>query len=113
VDQARLLYDRVKYVFQNNDALRRRFKATGHRGIRSLNHTATYSVRSNNSDGLQGIPVDRALLDEGHLLDEETYNALVLGTSATNGQVVMITTAGDEKSELLKRLVEYGREVAT
>lgn len=112
VPQAEIIFKRVKYVIDNNPALRKRFKTTGTRGIRSKNDNrpATYMVKAGAEDSLQGVTISLCLYDEVHITKPETWNAVVFGTSARkDGMVLGITTAGDDKSELLKRLYKTGK----
>lgn len=115
VPQAEIIYKRVKYVLDNNQTLRKRFKTTGTRGIVSRNDArpATYNVKAGAEAGLQGVTISLCLYDEVHITKPETWNAVVFGTSAReNGMVLGITTAGDDKSELLKRLYKTGKAAA-
>lgn len=115
VQQANIIYDRVKYVINNNGTLSKRFKVTGTRGIRSKVEAspATYYVKAGKEDSLQGVTISMCLFDEVHICKPETWNAVVFGTSARrDGMVLGITTAGDERSDLLKRLYVTGRNAA-
>lgn len=105
VEQANLIYGRVRHSINNSKALGGLFTATGTRGIRSTKTAATYVCKPAKSDALQGIPVNLALLDEGHLLDQQLYDDIVNGQRAQDvALLVLITTAGDDNSLLLKRL---------
>lgn len=115
VPQAEIIYKRVKYVIDNNPSLKKMFKTTGTRGIVSRNEhkPGTYMVKAGAEDALQGITISLCLYDEVHITKPETWNAVVFGTSAReNGMVLGITTAGDDKSELLKRLYKTGKSAA-
>ena len=115
VPQANIIYDRVKYVINNNKTLRKRFKVTGTRGIRSRieSKPGTYFVKAGAENSLQGVTISMCLFDEVHICKPETWNAVVFGTSARrDGMVLGITTAGDENSDLLKRLYKTGRQAA-
>src|SRR6478735_1812227 len=112
VPQAEIIFKRVKYVIDNNPTLKRRFKTTGTRGIRSKNDNkpATYMVKAGAEESLQGVTISMCLFDEVHICKPETWNAVVFGTSARkDGMVLGITTAGDSKSDLLKRLYATGK----
>lgn len=113
-EQAKIIYDRVRYVFENNAFFKKKYKSTGFRGIthRSEASTASYTVKSKAGEGLQGVPVTAFLNDELHLTPETTWDAAVSGTTSTQGFVLGITTAGDENSTLLKRLYEEGKQAA-
>jgi phage terminase large subunit-like protein len=115
VEQANIIYDRVKYVVSNNVALVKRFKATGTRGIRSkiADSPGAYIVKAGKEESLQGVTISFCLFDEVHICKPATWDAVVFGTSARkDGMVLGITTAGDTKSDLLKRLYERGRNAA-
>lgn len=107
VEQANVIYQRVAHTINNTPALLKRFKSTGTRGIRALDGTASYVCKPAKSDALQGLPVNLALLDEGHLLDQQLYDDLTNGQRAQAvALLVLITTAGDDNSTLLKRLYD-------
>lgn len=115
VEQATIIYDRVKYVVANNNALNTRYKVTGTRGIKSkvADKPGSYVVKAGKEDSLQGVTMSLCLYDELHISKEAAYDAAVFGTSARkDGMVLGITTAGDSKSALLKRLYERGRGAA-
>lgn len=114
-EQADIIYDRVKYVFANNPTLKKRFKSTGTRGIysRDDNRPGSYVMKSKAEESLQGVTISLCLYDEVHLTSPKTWDAVVFGTSARKDAMVLgITTAGDDKSELLKRLYKTGKAAA-
>jgi phage terminase large subunit-like protein len=104
-EQARLVYDRVQRVIASNPALERRMsKLTETRGIKTLDGSR-YEIKAANANTLQGIPVSVGIVDEVHLVNEKTWDALASGTGARPDTLLVgITTAGDENSELLNRL---------
>lgn len=115
VEQANIIYDRVKYVVANNPALLKRYKPTGTRGIRSklADKPGSYVVKAGKEESLQGVTISLCLFDEVHICKPATWDAVVFGTSARkDGLVLGITTAGDSKSTLLKRLYERGKAAA-
>lgn len=112
-EQADLIYQRVYKTVQAHDALRRRFKATGTRGIRRTDKDGYYVTKPAKADALQGIPVTLCLFDEVHLCDEDMWSAMVLGTQAKkDGLVIGLTTAGDDNSTLLRSLYTQGKDAA-
>lgn len=114
-EQARIIYNRVLYVIQNNKTLAKRFKKTTEtRGIQTADAAGTYEVKAAKGAALQGIPVSLCLYDEVHITKPEMWSAMVMGTAQRpNGLVLGITTAGDDNSELLKDLYKRGHEAAT
>lgn len=116
VEQAKNLYRKVRYCVDNVPLLAARFKTTDRNGVRSTHpkKPATYVVKAaGDGKGLQGFSGCLMLLDELHILKPEAWFALVLGASAQPKSLVMgLTTAGDDRSELLKRLYETGRAAA-
>lgn len=101
-EQARIIYDRVLHTITGNETLKKRFKkTTERRGIVSADGLARYDIRPAKEAALQGIPLDVVLADELHLFKTGMWSACILGTSARNGIVIGITTAGDESSETL------------
>lgn len=112
VEQANIIYRRVKHVVDTNRSLLRRFRTSGTRGIVSKrkDRPGSYVVKAGREESLQGVPISMCLADELHLWSPESWAAIVLGASARKGLVVGITTAGDDKSVLLKSLYEEGRK---
>lgn len=104
-EQARLVYDRTMRVISANPSLASLFEAlTDTRGIRAKNG-GRYEIKATKSAALQGLPIDLGMVDEVHLLPGALWSDLLNGTGGrTDCLVVGITTAGDENSELLKRL---------
>jgi len=114
-EQADIIYNRVKFVISQSPILAKRYKATGTRGIRSRNDAkpATYVMKSKSEESLQGITITMCLYDEVHLTKSNTWDAVLFGTSARKDAMVLgITTAGDDKSDLLKRLYKTGKAAA-
>lgn len=113
-EQARIVYDRVLFVIQVNPALRRQFsKMTETRGIKTKDGAGRYEIKASKGAALQGLPTSMSIVDELHITAPPIWSALVNGTVARkNGLVLGITTAGDEDSELLKRLYDLGNKAA-
>jgi len=112
-EQARIIYDRVLHTITGNETLKKRFKkTTERRGIVSADGLARYDIRPAKEAALQGIPLDVVLADELHLFKTGMWSACILGTSARNGIVIGITTAGDESSETLIDLYKQGERAA-
>lgn len=116
---AKVLFDRFKQPFINNTALETRFKVTGYRGVYPRNKKLVAECKVHASDRpekLQSIPFNSeggvaVTLDELHLQKLETYTALKLGIQAQrNTTMLMISTAGDENSDTLHVLQQYGEE---
>jgi phage terminase large subunit-like protein len=103
LDQATIIYNRVKHVIDANAWLKKRFRRTTEtRGIAKADGTGTYKVSPAKEAALQGKPLKRVVLDEGHLAKEGIWTAAVKGTSALDDAIVlMITTAGDQDSKTL------------
>lgn len=105
VEQANIIYDRAKYAVDNSKALSAKLKASGTRGIKHKDGSGSYIVKPAKADALQGIPIPVGLVDELHILPETLWDAVVNGQRAQADAIVVgITTAGDDTSELLKRL---------
>lgn len=108
-DQANIVYDRVLHAVKSHTYLARKFKPTGTRGISHRSGAGTYKVKPAKGDALQGIPVSVCLFDELHISKPEMWAAVVNGQrTRTNGILIGITTAGDDDSELLKKLYRDG-----
>lgn len=104
-EQARLVYDRSMRIIAANPSLAAQFEAlTDTRGIRAKDG-GHYEIKASKSAALQGLPIDLGLVDEVHLVKAALWSDLVNGTGGRpDCLIVGITTAGDEDSELLKRL---------
>lgn len=116
---AKVLFDRFKQPFINNNALEARFKVTGYKGVFPRNKKLVAECRVHASDRpekLQSIPFNSeggvaVTLDELHLQKFQTYTALKLGIQAQrNTTMLMISTAGDENSDTLHILQQFGEE---
>lgn len=108
VDQAKLVYERAHKVISRT-SLARSFVATGTRGIRSRSAGAVYTMKPSKSAALQGIPITLGVVDELHILKSALWTDMVNGAGGRpNALVAGITTAGDDKSELLIHLYEQG-----
>ena len=113
-DQATVVYNRVKHAIHSNPALSRRFKATGTRGISRLDRAGWYKIKPAKADAIQGQVVTVGIADELHVMPEDLYDGMVLGSRAQpNGIVIGISTAGDDNSTLAKRLWQQGREAVS
>lgn len=115
VDQANIIFKRVKNVVDNTKYLKGRFKTTATRGIasRDVRRPGSYIVKAGAEASLQGLPITMCLFDEIHICKPETWDAIRFGTSAQPSAMILgITTAGDENSVLLKRLYETGKQAA-
>ena len=111
VDQARIIYERVLYSIKANTWLAKRFrKATEHRGIHLADGSGTYHVKAARGRAVQGITVSLGIVDELHIIPDELYSSLTLGTSTRrDGLVIGITTAGNEDSTTLINLYRNGQ----
>lgn len=110
-EQARLIYDYVKFTTTNVPQFAKRFtKMTDTRGL-VTNTGSRYEIKASKSAAIQGIPISVGLADELHITREEIWQALVNGTAAQpDGIVIGITTAGDSGSTLLIDLYDRGRK---
>lgn len=107
--QAKIVYDRVRFGIDNNEALRRELKTTGTRGITRRDGTGIYQTLPAKEDSAQGEPASGSIYDELHLGLAALWDALVIAQRARrNALLVGITTAGDDSSELLIRLYLEG-----
>ncbi len=107
--QAKIVYDRVRYAVENNEALLREIKPTASRGIQRRDGSGAYQTLPAKESTAQGEPITGCLYDELHLGLSALWDALVQGQKARrNSLLVGITTAGDSDSLLLKRLYGEG-----
>lgn len=112
VDQANVIYNRVRFAVDNDpDLLRALLIPSGTRGVRWRDGRGGYSVKPAKAEGLQSVPVSLGIVDELHLLARAMWYSIVYGQrSITDALVAGITTAGDDLSELLKELYARGDE---
>ncbi|WP_248579893.1 terminase large subunit [Nocardioides sp. InS609-2] len=133
-EQAKIVYDRLRYAIEANPALLRELRPTETRGIhkRAYPHprglslaemkrrdrgaaglgNGLYQILPPNEETAQGHPVSGGLYDELHLGILALWDAIVKGQTAQPNAILLgITTAGDDDSELLIRLYQEG-EVA-
>lgn len=114
-DQADIIFQRVKYVIDSSPLLTKRYKSTNTRGMysRDTKNPASYVMKAKAEESLQGVSISLCLYDEVHLTKQESWDAVVFGTSARkDAMIIGITTAGDDKSTLLKGLYETGKAAA-
>ncbi|WP_344790214.1 terminase large subunit domain-containing protein [Gryllotalpicola daejeonensis] len=105
VEQANVIYDRVRNAVNRTPELSRMLKATGTRGIRGDGRS--YAVKPSKDASLQGLAISFGIVDECHLLPLNLWGALTSGTGGRDNAIVFgVTTAGTQKSELLNHLYE-------
>lgn len=110
LQQANIVYSRFSNLINSNPHIKKRFRPTTEtRGIHTLNG-GHLQVAPAKSASLQGHSLTGVVLDEVHLLNEGTFDAVVIGAGQQHNSLIFaITTAGDEESTLLKRLYEQGK----
>ena len=107
VEQANVVYRRVRFAVDNDPSLGARLKATGTRGIMHRDGSGDYQVKPSLTEGLQSVPITLAVADELHLMRRVLWDSIVQGQRAQQAALVIgITTAGDDESDLLKHLYE-------
>lgn len=112
-EQADIIYGRTFFVIKNTQKLNQKIKATGTRGLRYRDGSGSYQIRASKGEALQGLPITLGLADELHIMRPEVWDSMVTGQKAQkDGLLVGITTAGDDNSELLKRLYKQGEDAA-
>lgn len=104
-EQARIIYKRLMTVINGDSRLRSMFaRLTDTRGI-SSHDGGVYEIKPSKSAAVQGLDISVGIADELHIMPPELWTDMVNGSKARrNGIVVGITTAGNDSSELLKRL---------
>jgi hypothetical protein len=107
VDQARILFERMQSIINGTPGLAKLMsKITDTRGIRTI-RGSRYEIKAAKATTLQGIPISVAVIDEVHIVEEKSWDALVSGQGSRSDSILIgITTAGDQNSLLLKRLYE-------
>jgi phage terminase large subunit-like protein len=111
VEQSNIVFDRTRKIVTANPELADLFKRiTTTRGL-EMHSGATYSVKPAKEDSLQGLAVHTGIVDEVHIVKPQLWDALVAGTGARSGTMVIgITTAGADDSELLKSLYSHAEK---
>lgn len=109
-DQAKIVYRRLKHQVDSSELLAHFFsKSTEHRGLWTADGTGIYKVIAAKSATAQGLHPSLVVFDELHVAQEDVWTAMALGSATRpDGLVIGITTAGDDTSELLKKLYERG-----
>ena len=108
--QAKIVYDRVRYVVENNPALSAVLKPTATRGITHRSGAGVYQTLPADEDAAQGEPISGCIYDELHIGLSALWDAIVKGqTARRNSLMVGITTAGDADSALLAGLYDDGQ----
>lgn len=111
--QANLVYRRALAAVSHKDLQSLFSKTTETQGITARNGSR-WIIRGSTSGGLQGYPVDTGIVDEVHLLHSQLWYDMINGMGGReNVQVIGITTAGDDDSELLKDLYLQTNDAAT
>lgn len=108
-EQAKIVYDRVRYAIDNSRIFSYELAATASRGIKWRNGSGIYQTLPAKEDSAQGEPITGAIYDELHLGNAGLWDAIILGQrSHRNSLMVGLTTAGDADSHLLIRLYDEG-----
>ena len=103
-DQAGLILKQAQGYIARSDALRRRL-AVVQREIRHKTNGGTMAVKAADSDTLDGWLGSLALVDElGRWGSAENYGLLRAGVVPRNGQLIGISTAGDDETSPLGKL---------
>lgn len=111
VDQANVVYNRVRFAVAEDPVLSSILTTSGTRGIRWRDGRGAYAVKPSKREGLQSVPITLGIADELHLMRREMWYSIVNGQRAQSDALVLgITTAGDSLSLLLKELYQRGRE---
>ena len=109
-DQARIVYRRLKHQVDSSELLGHFFaKSTEHRGLWTKDEQGIYKVIAANAATAQGLHPSMVIFDELHVAKDDVWTAMALGSATRqDGMIIGITTAGDDTSELLKKLYENG-----
>ena len=109
-DQAKIVYRRLLFQTQTSTILKSLFsRSTEHRGLWTSDGTGVYKVIAAKAATAQGMHPSMVVFDELHVANEDVWTAMALGSATRpDGIIIGITTAGDDTSELLKKLYERG-----
>jgi phage terminase large subunit-like protein len=111
-DQAKIVYRRLKHQVDSSELLGHFFaRSTEHRGLWTKDEQGIYKVIAANAATAQGLHPSMVIFDELHVAKEDVWTAMSLGSATRqDGITIGITTAGDDTSELLKKLYERGEK---
>lgn len=108
---AEVVYDRVAYTVNAIPLLKKRAKVTKTQGITRKDKPGKYIIKPASEQAVQGYPMSVCIYDEVHITPAKLWSAAKQGTkNYRDGIVIGITTAGDDKSELLKAKYKTGYE---
>ena len=109
-DQAKIVYRRLKHQIDSSELLGHFFaKSTEHRGLWTKDEQGIYKVIAANAATAQGLHPSLVIFDELHVAKDTVWTAMALGSATRqDGMIIGITTAGDDTSELLKKLYDNG-----
>lgn len=110
--QASIIASRVRNLIAANPALEARTKrSTATRGI-TLRSGAQSVMLAATSKALNGYPMTgiTSIIDEAHLLQPAVLSQMLIGASTTDCVLTILTTAGDETSEMLKTFIDDCRK---
>ena len=110
-DQARIVFGEAKRMVEMNPALKAVVKI--YRSELVVPSTGSvYRVLAAESYTAEGLNPSFVIADEVHVLPQELWDTMTLGSAARdNALVVGITTAGHDKDTLCGRLYDYGKRV--
>lgn len=112
-DQAGLILGQAAGYVERSPALRRRLKVV-RREIRHRTNGATMRIKAADSDTLDGWLGDLALIDElGRWPSAENYGLLRAGVVPRGGQIISISTAGDDEASPLGKLRQAAIKLPT
>ncbi|WIM99398.1 terminase large subunit [Actinoplanes oblitus] len=109
-NQAKIVYKRFRDAILASTLLRKEFGRTPGMGMMTTKSGSAYRIYPSNSDALQGEPITGGICDELHLMKQDVWDAVVYGQRAQNKSMLIgLSTAGDDKSELLENLITQGK----
>lgn len=112
-DQAAIILRQARGYIARSTALRSRLSVV-QREIRHTSNGGAMAVKAADSDTLDGWLGDLALVDElGRWPTAENYALLRAGVVPRNGQVIGISTAGDDEAGPLGKLRQKAMEMPT
>ncbi len=110
--QARIVFGEARRQVLESDTLSKACRV--YRDVIEVPETgAIYRVLASDSKLVQGLNPSTVVCDELHVVHEDLWDALTLGSGARRDpMVVAITTAGYDLESICGRLYQYGKRVA-
>lgn len=113
-DQAAVTHRMMSRMIAQDDELSARFEVIDYRlEIIDTETNSVYRALAANADALHGLSANFCLVEEGHVVDVETYGVMRTASGSREQPLILtVTTAGEDKHKGIGwTLWDYGRKV--